>query len=125
MFSPIEGRRHNSFMLGEYAAYGLPNNIVAPFRGAAAEKEFDHAMGELCICIEWGFGKIAQYWAFLDFKKNLNILLQPVAKYYIVGSLLINCHTCLSSSVTGTYFNLEPPSLKRYISNACINPTIL
>ena len=120
MFGPIEGRRHDSFMLGESGledqlrniakpdgepyvlygdpAYGLTNNILAPFRGAdltAAEKAFNRAMSKVRVSVERGFGKIAQYFAFLDFKMNLKVLLQPVAKYYIVASLLIKCHTCL------------------------------
>ena len=34
------------------------------------------------------------------FQKNMKIFLQPVGKYYLVGSLLINCHTCLHGSLT-------------------------
>ncbi len=96
MFGPIEGRRHDSFMLGEsgleeqlrhitkpngdpYVLYGDPvtNNIVAPFEGAdltAAQKEFNKAMSKVRVSVEWGFGKIAQYFAFLDFKKCCKIL---------------------------------------------------
>ena len=142
LFGPIEGRRHDSFMLGESGleeklrhitkpnkepyvlygdpAYGVTNNIISPFKGAdltEAQKHFNKAMSKVRVSVEWGFGKIAQYFAFLDFKKNLKVLLQPVAKYYIVASLLINCHTCLYGSVTGKYFNLVPPSLETYLSN--------
>ena len=35
-------------------------------------------------CVEWGFGKICLTFAYLDFKKNLKVLLQPVGKYYLV-----------------------------------------
>lgn len=142
MFGPIEGRRHDAFMLGVSGlsdklrtkqrpngepyiiygdpAYGLTRNILAPFRGANLtneEKEFNARMSKLRVSVEWGFGKICQYFAFLDFKKNLKILLQPVAKYYLVATILINCHTCLYGSQTGTYFELEPPSLERYLSD--------
>ena len=54
--------------------------------------------------MEWGFGKISQLFAYLDFKKNLKLL-------------LINCHTCLYGSVTSSFFNVEPPSLEVYLSN--------
>lgn len=142
LFGPIEGKRHDSFMLGESGlqeqlrnirkpngepyvlygdpAYGVTNNIIAPFRGAdltAPQKQFNKGMSKVRVSVEWGFGKIAQHFAFLDFKKNLKVLLQPVAKYYIVASLLINCHTCLYGSVTGNYFNLVAPSLETYLSN--------
>lgn len=143
MFGPIEGRRHDAFMLavsgladklervqtltGEpyviYGdpAYGLTCNILAPFCGAWLtndEQLFNTHMSKVRTCVEWGFGKIYQNAAFLDFiKKNLRVLLQPVGKDYLVASILVNCHTCLYGSETSTYFNLEPPYLERYLSN--------
>ena len=142
LFGPIEGRRHDVFMLGEsnllpllerivkpngdpYVVYGVPaygisRHIISPFRGAnltEPQKHFNSEMSKVRICVEWGFGKIIQYFAYLDFQRNLKILLQPIAKYYVIGALLTNCHTCLNGSVTVTYFDLEPPSLERYLSN--------
>lgn len=142
MFGPIEGRRHDAFMLGVSGlpdklrqfqkangdpyviygdpAYGLSLNILAPFRGAqltADEKKFNKEMSKVRASVEWGFGKICQNFAFLDFKKNLKVLLQPVGKYYSVASILTNCHTCLYGSLTSTYFNLDPPSLETYMFN--------
>ena len=142
LFGPVEGRRHDAFMLrisglsdqlrqfnqpnGEpyvlYGdpAYGLSRNILAPFRGArltAEQQEFNKSMSRVRISVEWGFGKICQYFAFLDFKKNQKVLLQPIGKYFLVASVLINCHTCLYGSLTSTYFGVDPPSLETYLSN--------
>ncbi|KXJ13842.1 protein ALP1-like isoform X2 [Exaiptasia diaphana] len=142
LFGPIEGRRHDAFMLGESGladklrplqrpngepyviygdpAYGLTRNILAPFRGAQLthdQQEFNRRMSKLRVAVEWGFGKICQQFAFLDFKKNMKVLLQPVGKYYVVAALLTNCHTCLYNSQTGRYFELYPPSLEDYLSN--------
>jgi hypothetical protein len=101
-------------------AYGLARNILAPFRGAQLtndEQMFNTQMSKVRTSVEWGFGKICQNFAYLDFKKNLKVLLQPVGKYYLVASILVNCHTCLYGSQTSTYFNLDPPSLETYLSN--------
>ena len=142
LFGPIEGRRHDAFMLGESGlnhilqrfrkpngepyiiygdpAYGITRNILAPFRGAhltANQQEFNSQMSKVRCSVEWGFGKIIQNFTYLDFKKNLKVLLQPVAKYYVVGVLLTNCHTCLYGSPTSTFFNLDPPSLETYLRN--------
>ena len=142
MFGPIEGRMHDAFILRENGqadklrrvqrpngepyyiygdpAYGLDLNRLSPFRGAnltADEQVFNKCMSKVRVSVDWGFGKITQNFAFLDFKKNLKILLQPVAKYYVVGTLLVNCHTCLYGSLTSKFFNLEPPSLDMYLSN--------
>jgi hypothetical protein len=97
-------------------AYGITDIILAPFRGVdltVAQKEFNKRMSKIRVSVEWGFGKIAQYFAFLDFKKNQQLLLQPIAKYYLVGI----CHTSLYRSQTSSYFDVQPPSLESYLSN--------
>ena len=129
MFGPIEGRRHDAFMLSEsglqsklqnfnqpngqpYVLYGDPayrlsRNILSPFRGthiSSQQQEFNRKMSAVRICVEWEFGKIACYFAFLDFKKNHKVLLQPVGKYYLIGTILTNCHTCLYGSQTSSFF---------------------
>ena len=45
--------------------------------------------------MEWVFGDITSYFAFLDFKKNLKVGLSPVGKMYAVCALLRNAITCL------------------------------
>ena len=92
LFGPIEGKRHDSFMLGESGlqeqlrnirkpngepyglygdpAYGVTNNIVVPFRGAdltAPQKHFNKGMSKVRVSVNWGFDKIAQHFAVLRF----------------------------------------------------------
>ncbi|CAH3163303.1 unnamed protein product, partial [Porites lobata] len=142
LYGPLEGKRHDAFMLGVSGllpqleritkpdgepyvvygdpAYGISRHIIAPFRGAhltPLQQQFNSDMSKVRASVEWGFGKISQYFAYLDFHKNLKVLLQPVRKYYAVGALLANCHTCLYGSVTSSFFELEPPSLEVYLSN--------
>lgn len=89
MFGPIEGRRHDAFMLGVSGltdklsrfqtptgepyvvygdpAYGLTRNIIGPFRGAHItddEQAFNTEMSKVRTCVEWGFGKICQNFAY-------------------------------------------------------------
>lgn len=136
LFGPIEGSRHDSFMLGEsrlleaiaegnlrhYCLYGDPAypiraQLLAPYRGDLGEQQimFNKEMSRVRQSVEWGFGKVTTNFAFLDFKKNLKLLLQPVSKYYIVGTFLTNCHTCLYGSQTGRYFDCAPPTLAEYL----------
>ena len=144
MYGPIEGRRHDAFMLAASGvsakleqledargrgeryiiygdpAYGVTRSILAPFRGANLtedQKKFNERMSKVRVSVEWGFGKICTYFAYLDFKKNLRVLLQPVAKYYIVGALMTNCHTCLYGSLSSTFFEVGPPYLETYLLN--------
>ena len=142
MFGPLEGRRHDAFMLGASGlaqklrrfqqpngqpyviygdpAYGVSRNILAPFRGAQLtrqQQDFNKSMSRVRISVEWTFGKICQYFSYIDFKRNNKVLRQPVAKYYLVAALLTNCHTCLYGSLTSTFFNVDPPSLETYLAN--------
>lgn len=142
LFGPIEGRRHDAYMLAESGlapqltqfnqtngqpyvlygdpAYGLSRNILAPYRGAQLtqqQKDFNKSMSQVRICVEWVFGKICQYFTYVDFKRSNKILLLPVGKHYTVAALLTNCHTCLYGSQTSSFFNVHPPSLEQYLSN--------
>ena len=143
MFGPIEGRIHDAFMLGASGlaqklhrfnqpngqpyviygdpAYGVSSHILAPYRGSQLSQQqadFNKAMSKVRVSVEWTFGKVCQYFSYIDFKRNQKVLLQPVAKYYLVASLLTNCHTCLYGSLTSTFFDMDPPTLATYLSNS-------
>ena len=60
------------------------------------QEEYNAAMGRVRVSVEWVFGDIANYFAFVDFKKKLKIGLSAVAKMYSVCALLTNARTCLT-----------------------------
>ena len=141
LYGPVEGRRHDCVLLRSsrlmdefqarqltdrqgqpFALYGDPAYTLRPyllchFRVAnisAQKQQFNCRMSSVRECVEWECGKILKKCAFLDFQKNLKVLLSPVAKYYLVGGLLKNCHTPWYGSQTSKYFILEPPLLEHY-----------
>ena len=141
-YGPFEGRRHDSAMYfssgvdqlisdmtnsrGEevciYAdsAYAIRSYLITPFKGGCLTQEqsdFNTNMSRLRQSVEWGFGKLTNLFAFIDFHKNLKVYLQPVGKYYLVAALLCNAHTCLYGSETGKYFNVNAPALEDYFKN--------
>ena len=94
LYGPLEGKRHDAFMLGVSGllpqleritkpdgepyvvygdpAYGISRHIIAPFRGAhltPLQQQFNSDMSKVRASVEWGFGKISQYFAYLDFHK--------------------------------------------------------
>lgn len=81
------------------------------------QQSFNKSMSKVRVSVEWTFGKVVQYFAFLDFKKNLKVLLQPIGMYYVVGAILTNCHTCLYGSTTSRFFNVAPPDLQNYLGH--------
>lgn len=144
---PFEGRRHDAgifresglyaeleqntvfldcqpqnFVLYGDQAYGLRQLLLRPYSeheiGINPERQnFNNLMTVLRVSVEWGFNTIIQNFAFVDFRKNLKILVQDVGKIYLVAALLTNCHTCLYGSETSSYFNIAPPTLEIYLNN--------
>ena len=125
---PYEGKKHDASLLAESeiledlsnlrgtrgeevciygdAAYPMHPSLIAPFptRNLTPEQAaFNLGMSKVCQAVEWSFGKVIQQFAFLDLKKKLKLNLQPLGKYYIVGTILTNCHTCTYDSQTSNY----------------------
>lgn len=140
LYGPVEGKRHDSYMLNQsdlynqlvqYAVdtngnvlciYGDPAyphrpQLQRPFQGPRItqdEKDWNTAMSKVRASVEWVFGDIINYFKFLDFKKNLKVQLSAVGKMYIVCALLQNARCCLYGSTTSEYFDIQPPSLVDY-----------
>lgn len=136
---PYEGKRHDAAILAQSGllddliqyspnhcifgdtAYPLRRQLMANYRAGARglnpEQElFNKTMSAARVCVEWSFGKISTDFAYLDFKKNLKLYLQPIASYFKVGALMSNCHSCLYGSQTQYHFNCEPPTLEHYLN---------
>jgi hypothetical protein len=105
LFGPVEGRRHDSFLLrlsgvleqfedGQWTdrdgnpfciygdpAYNVRDCLLAPYRNPNQDQAaFNSNMSAMREVVEWQFGKLIQQFAFVDFKKNLKLFLQPVGK---------------------------------------------
>ena len=141
LYGPMEGKRHDAGMLRESGlmdqleqhmtmadstifslygdpAYPLRPHLLAPYRGGIITPDqalFNKRMSTVRVTVEWAFGKVLSIFAFVDYKKNKKLYLQPVGKYYSVASILTNCHTCMYGSVVSDFFDLEPPSLGEYL----------
>ncbi|KAK3234002.1 hypothetical protein CYMTET_25147 [Cymbomonas tetramitiformis] len=99
-------------------AYPLHPYLVTGFKGGAigaAAREFNTAMNGPRTSVEWGFGKVMTYLGYLDMKSQQKLLLMPLGKFYHVACIIANCHTCCEGSVTGRYFNSQPPTLEAYL----------
>ncbi|XP_062312501.1 uncharacterized protein LOC134017158 [Osmerus eperlanus] len=142
LHGPVEGRKHDSGLLADSGllpvmeqhavspaghpmclygdpAYPLRVHLQAPFRNVNLTPQmmaFNKCMSEVRVSVEWMFGDIANYFKFMDFKKNLKIGLSSVGKLYIVSALLRNALTCLYGNQTSTFFKLDPPHILDYFS---------
>ena len=141
LFGPVEGRRHDSFMLAASGflqelqrfsncpvtglplcvygdpAYPIRAHLQRPYKGAVltpAQQDFNTSMSTVRSSVEWIFGDIVNYFKFLDFKKNLKIGLSAVGKMYVTCALMQNARSILYGSVTSEYFGVNPPTLEEY-----------
>lgn len=74
-------------------------------------------MSKLRICVEWGFGKVLQYFGFLGYKMGMKMGLSPIGAYYITAVLFTNCHTCYYGANASSYFSCPPPTIREYLSS--------
>ena len=99
--SLVEFLQQNPLFIG-YVILGdsaYPNNdvMVSVFKGRqlpAAAERFNSVMCPIRTCVEWGYGKIVQYWAFVDFKKQMKIQRVRVEAMWHVAVFLTNALTC-------------------------------
>ena len=100
-------------------AYSLKDHLLCPFGSANLtpdQRAFNKDTSSVRQCVEWGFGKVVQLFAFVDFKKNVKLFLHPTDRYYFLAHFLTNCHTCLCGSQTSFFSRLNPPTLEEYLT---------
>ena len=73
------------------------------------QEEYNKAMSQVQIVIEWLFGEIKTYFKFVSFKSQMKIGLSAIWKTYFVCGLLQNARTCLYGNKVSEYFNIGPP----------------
>lgn len=135
---PFHGRKHDAGMLKEsklydklqtlteghkYVIYGDPayplkRMLFKPFGGASLAPHhtyFNREMSTVRQAVEWGFPKISNEFAYVDYKNNQKLMLQNVPTQYKAATILANCHTCMHDSQVSAYFNLDPPCLGEYL----------
>ena len=139
LYGPIEGRRHDCYLLRMSGllnqleqrsfdtagrvmciygdpAYPLRPHLQSPFKGNLTPQQHDYnkSMSSVRISVEWLFGDIVNFFKFVDFKKSQKVFLSACGKMYAVCGLLTNAHTCLYSNNSSKLFGLEPPTLEDY-----------
>ena len=80
-------------------------------------QDFNKSMSSVRVSVEWLFGDIANYFRFMDFKKNLKIGLSSVGKFYLVSALFRSVLTCMYHNQTSNVFGVEPPTFMNTFSN--------
>ncbi|XP_031549958.1 uncharacterized protein LOC116287416 [Actinia tenebrosa] len=144
-YGPIDGKRHDSTLLGDsnllpdleqfastpnghtMCIYGNPSypiriHLKAPYKQCkdselTPEKEaYNKSMSEVKSPTEWLFPDVFNSFKFLDYQNNHKISLDYVSKMHVVCCLVQNALTCFYGNETAKFFNLEPPAIEDYFS---------
>lgn len=144
LFGPIEGSRHDSYMLGQsnllvklrelmpedgslgtvYSIYGDPAypqslHLFGGFRNAvpgSPEAHWNTLMSQVRQVVEWGFKEIIAQWAFVDSRPRMKIIQSPIAKYYVIAAFLTNLRNCFYGGQIASYFDTVPMSIEEYLA---------
>ena len=135
MFGPVEGRLHDSTMLGLSnlmfmirtflpgwhiygdGAYPLRPELLKPYIGpniTPAQAAWNTAMSGVRISVEWGFSLVSKIWGYVNFTPRQQVLKSQSAKSYIVAAILTNLHNCCRPNEVSQYFHVAPPTLEQY-----------
>jgi hypothetical protein len=78
---------------------------------------FNSALSPIRTEVEWGYEKIVQDWAMIDFKKNIQIEKCNVEALFHLAVWLTNVKTCArGGNQISNWFNCEPPTFDEYLT---------
>ena len=142
LWGPMNGRRHDSYMLREsnllqqlsefmppnleivYYLYGDPaypqsRYLIGGYRypvPGTPQAAFNTTMSRVRESVEWGFKEISKQWSFLDFKDSMKKFKMPIGQYYQIGAFLSNLRSLFYDNQTSTYFDMDTMTLNEYLS---------
>ena len=137
MFGPVEGRRHDVFLLSQSRldehmqllppdayvygdqAYPLRPWLLAPFKGPnkpIPQRAWNRNMRTVRISVEHGFKVVTTLWSHLKYVPAQTIFKTAVSRHYVVCTALANMHNCLYPNQIAQHFGLQPPLLEEYFN---------
>ena len=113
------GRGQNNLALYGDAGYSNSKYVKIGFKNhralTARQKLFNKEMSAIRVSVEYGFGRVLQQFAFLDFKKNQKMYLNPLKMQYYVAVILANCQMCMRGGQVSDFFDCMPPTVEEYL----------
>jgi nuclease HARBI1 len=114
MYGPLEGRRHDSFMLEDsvvvedmarhagyhlYGDQGYPVRgwLITPFanvRRTPEQLRYNRDLSRTRIAVEWSFGWIAGYWKFISLVDNMKVFKSPIGAMFVIAAFFTKGISC-------------------------------
>ena len=89
----------------------LHKGVMTPMQAAWNS---DMAPGR--VQVEWGFGKVVNLFPYVDYRKNLRYLEQPLSMVIGIAVVLTNIHTCIRGSIISYVNWVETPDAQTYMA---------
>ena len=80
------------------------------------EQILNQSMNSARVAVEHAFNRVIALWAFVDFAKQQKSLCTRPAMAYLNAQFLTNCNNCMYPNQVSQAFDIEPPTLREYIS---------
>ena len=90
--------------------YPLRPLLQAPYKGIGLtidQLSWRKSVSSVRVAVGWVFGDIANYFKFIDCKKNLKVHLSVLGGMYVCCALIHNPRTCLYQSTTSNHFQVD------------------
>ena len=107
----------------QYALYGdagyyAREQLSVPFSKPTswAQKEFNRSMSVLRVSVEHGFAIVHRLFAYVCYKQQMKVGLQPTAAYFAAAVLFTNIHCSFNHNQVSIFFGLQPLTLQEYLS---------
>ncbi|OWZ13353.1 hypothetical protein PHMEG_00013332 [Phytophthora megakarya] len=147
LFGPVDGRRHDLFILNESKrkdflhnnsafhnkliygepAYGCTKVFCCPYKGCrinTPQKELNKAMSSVRVSVEWSYAEVTKYFLFLDYKRHQRAVMTPRATLNNLGGFFTNCVTIVNGCNTNSrYFRCKALSIWRLTQALSSKPT--
>mmetsp|Transcript_28296 Transcript_28296/g.86512 ORF Transcript_28296/g.86512 Transcript_28296/m.86512 type:complete len:125 (-) Transcript_28296:98-472(-) len=110
-----------TFVLFGDSAFPMSPYLYRMYRGNMPPWQafFNRVLAPHRVSVEWGFGKIANLWPWMDVARSQlsqQVLLRDVGAYLRVANVLANMHTCLYGSIVSSKFKVHPPPLELFMA---------
>lgn len=82
------------------------------------ENAENRSMSSCREVIEWDYGDVGTLWAYVDYKKVLQLRKMPVGRIYFAAMLLRNAYVTMNGCNTATFYECMPPTFEHWVSQS-------
>jgi hypothetical protein len=95
-----------------YAVLSSPHIYTRIQHEGYQDEALENTMSACRQSIEWNYGDLFRFWAFIDFNHSLNIRKSQISMYCSATIILRNSHVTMNGNRTSQFFSCTPPNFE-------------